>query len=445
MQNRKRSSVAACLKIMAVMLSAGVIISCAAEKYSSSLTKIKHGKFRGTEINCKNLKTEGKLVVRSTPSSRQGTERRLPQPGTSSFLVRRKPETELSLIPRESEAELSFVYRLRGQGVEPAMLYVTTDQNLPDLPEGYEITLLALHEAATVKSDDLHRPAVIEEHIITGRALPSTSEVTLAKNDNKRDRPSRMTECLFYLAALSAAMIVLGAAAKTRSVTERVTLWAARNPWKARVVTAGMNIILGTAAFVFGAGLAEKGVHFSDPSKYLWTATFLSLALSYPLTKSRFQYLPFSKAHDLAMVLSAFLMLANAGNAGIDVRPSAFGLFSPVNTDRLVTEKTRATDRLQISNAYLLNAGQSMQTPEAETEKTTKGQRFVLTVLAILGCLVLTYLLIAACCGLWCNGMGALAVFLGVAGGAFIIWLMYKMIRAIYNPEKAQDNTAYYT
>jgi hypothetical protein len=445
MQNSNRPAVAACMKILAFMLSAGVIISCAAEKYSSSLTKIKQGKFRGTEINCKTLNTESKIVASTPYPRRRGTSRRLPQPGTSAFLVPRKPEAELSLIPRESEAELSFVSRWRGQRVEPALLYVITEQNLADLPESSEIILPELSEAAPAESDDLHRPAVIEEHIISGRALPATSKVTIAENNRKPDRPFRMTECLFYLAALSAGMTVLGAAAKTRSFSERVTLWAARNPWKARVVTAGMNVILGTAAFVFGAGLAENGVHFSDPSKYLWTATFLALALSYPLTKIRFQYLPFSKAHDLAMVLSAFLMLANAGNAGIDLRPSAFGLFSQVNTDRLVTEKAPAHERVQISNAYLLNAGQSMQTPETETEKTGKGNRFLLTVLAILGCLVLTYLLIAACCGLWCNGMGALAVFLGVAGGAFIIWLMYKMIRAIYNPEKTPENTVYYT
>jgi len=235
------------------------------------------------------------------------------------------------------------------------------------------------------------------------------------------------------MTALSAGLFLLAGFKKTHNYTAGITLWAARNPWKTRFLIGGMHIILGAAGFYFGKNLAAEGVHFSYLSKDIFLATFLTSALFYPLKGSSGRSIIRQKSHDLAMILSAFLLMVNAGNLDINMRPSLTGIIN-VRTNAQKNAFVSG-DKIQPAGQQLVIQAKQDETAAPQKEKTGKGKKIILNILVVLLSVALAFGLFMLCCGIWCNGMEVLAVLLGLVGGALLIWVLTKVLESINNPK----------
>jgi hypothetical protein len=287
-------------------------------------------------------------------------------------------------------------------------------------------------------------PFLVLKQEDTGNIVPdeSTNETGVSilnavRTDQTQKTPFRNRETFFLMMALLAGLIPLAAIKATPKLAANISFWAAKNPWKTRFMFAGIQIAMGTAGVLLGERLADNGVHFSDLSRDLLVGAFLTSSLLYPVKYSSIKFFKHSylrqKAFDLALALSGFMLMVNAGNdPGMRATLTKMvGLKSPVQQNM-----NMLNDHSQVSKQLLYYQNDKQIQDEQKLPKNKERNRENLyTILTVVAAIVLGFLLALGACGIYCNGMVGLAFLVGFGGGGLLIWLMILTIRSIRHPK----------
>jgi hypothetical protein len=137
-------------------------------------------------------------------------------------------------------------------------------------------------------------------------------------SDQSRKTPFRKSDTFILMMAVLAGLIPLAAIKATPKLAENISFRAAMNPWKTRFMFAGIQIALGAAGLLLGKRLADNGIHLSDLSRDLLLGAFLTSSVLYPVRNTSIKLIKHSylrqKAFDLALAISGFMLMVNAGN-----------------------------------------------------------------------------------------------------------------------------------
>lgn len=267
----------------------------------------------------------------------------------------------------------------------------------------------------------------------------SETIVASAKATDVPDRPVRepfgRSETSVLLMALLAGLIPFGVIKAKPNLAANISFWAAMNPWKTRLMFAGVNTGLIAGGWLLGENLADNGIHFSDLSRYLLMGTFLSSSLLYPLRNTSTRILKHSwskqKAFDLAVAVSGFMLMVNAGNDP-EVKATLSNMFS-LNESKQQYENTINDYGQAPKNLIYYDSSEIVQDDQrtAEEEKVNHRKKVGKTILFSLLAIFLGLLVAAAACGLSCNSMVGLAALTGIGGGVllilFTVWGMRKI------------------
>ena len=268
----------------------------------------------------------------------------------------------------------------------------------------------------------------------SGTSIPNTD-----KSEHPQKTPFHKTETFFLMMAILAGLIPLATIKANPDLAANISFWAAMNPWKTRFMFAGTQIALGTAGIMLGEKLADSGIHFSDLSRDLLVGAFITSSMLYPVKYTSIKLFKHSylrqKSFDLALAISGFMLMVNAGNDP-GIRAS---FTSMVNFKGHELQNVNVLDDQSPAPKQLLYYHNDKQLQDEQTapqnKETSRGLKILYTVLAALGILALGFLVAAAACGLSCNGMVGLAVLTGIGGGALVIALAVWLIKRIWHPK----------
>jgi hypothetical protein len=284
---------------------------------------------------------------------------------------------------------------------------------------------------AVLKKDDIIPNDSSDEVAVS---IPDT-----VKSDQSQKTPFHKSETFILMMAILAGLIPFAMIKATPKLSTNISFWAAMNPWKTRFMIAVTQIALGTMGFLLGEKLADNGVHFSDLSKDLLVGAFLTSSLLYPVKHTSIKLLKHSylkqKAFDMALVMSGFMLMVNAGN-NPELRASFTSMVNFKGHEQqnvnILNDHSQTSTRL----LYFHNDNQSQDEQTAPQKKEpSRGLKILYTVLAVLAALVLGCFVAAAVCGLWCNELYLLSVLAGVGGGGLIIWIAISAIKSIWHPK----------
>ena len=264
------------------------------------------------------------------------------------------------------------------------------------------------------------------------------SKQNAIKSDQSKRTPFRKSETFILMMAVLAGLIPLAAIKATPKLAENISFRAAMNPWKTRFMFAGIQIAMGITGVLVGKRLADNGIHLSDLSRDLLLGAFLTSSLLYPVRHTSVKLLKHSylrqKAFDLVLAISGFMLMVNAGNDP--------GMRASLT--RMVSFNSHEQQKINMLNAYnqppeqllYYQNDKQVQDEQAAAQKKEKTRKISLTILAVLGALVLGFLIAVAACGLACNGMEALAYVVGIGGGFLLITLAIWAIKSIWHPKQ---------
>jgi hypothetical protein len=259
------------------------------------------------------------------------------------------------------------------------------------------------------------------------------------KSDKSQETPFHKSETFILMMAILAGLIPLAAIKATPKLASNVSFWAAMNPWKTRFMFTGIQIALGTAGVLLGERLADSGVHFSDLSRDLLVGAFLTSSMLYPVKHTSIKFFKHSylrqKSFDLALALSGFMLMVNAGNDP-GMRASLTNMVSFKGHEQqnvnMLYDHSQAPKQL----VYYQNDNQLQDEQTAPRHKeTSRGLKIFYTILAVLAALALGYLVAAGACAIYCNGMVGLAFVVGIGGGALLIAFAVWLIKSIWHPK----------
>lgn len=265
-----------------------------------------------------------------------------------------------------------------------------------------------------------------------GVSIPNT-----VKSDQSQKLPFHRSETFILMMAILAGLISLATIKVTPKLSADISFWAAMNPWKTRFMFAGTQIALVTAGILLGERLANNGIHFSDLSRDLLLGAFLTSSFLYPVKRTSIKFFKHSylkqKAFDLALAISGFMLMVNAG-ADPGMRASLTNMvnfkgYEQQNVNILHDQSQAPKQLLYYQNDKQLKDEQTAP----QNKETSRGLKILYTVLTALGILVLGFFVAAAACGLSCNGMVGLAFLTGIGGAGLLVGLAIWAIKSIWH------------
>ena len=265
------------------------------------------------------------------------------------------------------------------------------------------------------------------------------SVMNTVKSDQSQKTPFHKSETFILMMAVLAGLIPLAAIKGSPKLSANISFWAAMNPWKTRFMFAGIQIALGTAGVLLGEKLADNGILFSDLSRDLLLGTFLTSVMLYPVKHTSIKLFEHSylrqKTFDLALAISGFMLMVNAGNDP-GMRASFTNMVNFKGHEQQNVNMLNYNSQTPKQLLYYPNDKQLQDEQTApQIKETSRGLKILYTVLAVLAALVLGCLLAAAACGLSCNGMVGLAYLVGIGGGILLIGLAIGVIKSIWHPK----------
>ena len=244
---------------------------------------------------------------------------------------------------------------------------------------------------------------------------------------------------LVYVAALLVGLLSFFGLKYAPNLTATISSWAYMNPWKTRYIITGMHLTLGSSAFILGEKLADGGTYLPDLSKYLLMAVFFTSALLYPVRKSqsivfRYSYLR-QKAHDLATILSACMLMVYVGNHPSNQTFSLTGRTNSEGHNQYNIAPVNKSQSLYHPAFYQENVKPQDDSAVPQKKELTKAEKIAFTILSVLGFLLLAFGLVLLSCSIYCNGLEALAFVVGIGLGALLITSLVLVLRAIHRPK----------
>ena len=234
-----------------------------------------------------------------------------------------------------------------------------------------------------------------------------------------------------------------------QNFSRNLSHWASLNPWKTRFIITGIHILTGTAGIILGKKLAESATSFSDISKNLTVAIFLTTALLYPVRKApgklfKHTYLR-QKTHDLALFLTGFILMVNVGNHYSKLMPSFASIFDAKNLSK--QNELPAVNTIQSPTQLMFYQSESQiqkELPVPHHKGSGIGVKILLTVLALAAACGLGYGLAVLSCSIACSGSEGFAALVGIVGGITIIGLLIWALKSIFKPKPKRISSVSY-
>jgi hypothetical protein len=275
---------------------------------------------------------------------------------------------------------------------------------------------------------------------VTMTERPSAKPVPSVQQSGKQIHqgkiPFHKRESSILLMALLAGVIPFVVLKSNPKLAAEISFLAAMNPWKTRLIFAGLDTGLMVSGLLLGAKMADSGIHFSHISRYLLMGVFLTSTLLYPVRSASSKLLRRTymkqKSFDLALAVSGFMLMVNAGNDP-SVR-SDIQRLAGFRDNELQYGVNAQTEGQKHFLLFQTDKQQQNDQTASDQDKSEHTRKVIGTILISLLAVVLTFLLAAGACGLACNDMTGLAYLVGIGGGGLLIWLTILAIRRLWRP-----------
>lgn len=323
-------------------------------------------------------------------------------------------------------------------------------KKLPDLAEPKAIIINPSQEDILsainkVNNESGYSYVALKQEVIADimpNESPDETRVSITgtvKSEQSQRTPFHKRETFILMMAILAGLIPISMIRVTPGLAANISFWAAMNPWKTRFMFAGLQVALGTTGVLLGEKFADNGIHFSVLSRDLLLGAFLTSSLLYPVKHTSIKLFKHSylrqKAFDLALAISGFMLMVNAGNDPV-LRASLTNMVNFKSHEqqnvKMLNDQSQAPKQLLYYQNY--KQVQDEQTASQYKEPSRKLKIFY-TVLAVLAAIGLGFLVAAAACGLSCNGMVGLAYVVGIGGAGLVIAFAIWLIKSIWHPK----------
>jgi hypothetical protein len=481
------------LKMSLLILFAFIISSCATNriqytKADNNLSTIKSGKYKKQELNCtfpkSHFSSNKNKSVRLVQSNKRLSAR-------FAFHIERKKKFNSSSIKNSSKNNMNSEELISGLGKS------LNSKQMPDGKLNKVMSLQNVHGSGYIKIDHsepyyLHGSFQLineredfsninrflsDDKLHTVKQTYDTNFFTLTslkqeeqenitdkkisiksgepdykpvKNEHSRKQPFHRNENTVFLMTLLAGCLSLIGLKSAPDFSRNISHWATINPWKTRFLITGIHVLTGTAGIILGKKLADSGTHFTELSKNLSIAIFLTSALLYPVRKSptelfKHTYLR-QKTHDLALFLSGFMLIVNVGNHYSELNPSFASLLGTRNFKQ--QQEHVSSNNIQVPNQLVFYKSENQsQDGSSVVQKKELGDwaKFFLTILAIAVACGLGYGLAVLSCSIACSGSQGLAALVGIGGLIGIIALLFWALRSIFSSKHKETKVSYQT
>ncbi|MFZ9387554.1 MAG: hypothetical protein ACO25B_06705 [Chitinophagaceae bacterium] len=233
----------------------------------------------------------------------------------------------------------------------------------------------------------------------------------------------------------------------------KLSFWASRHPWGARVIIVLSLIMLNIIAVLTGLLLLDMGIHLPLAFILSGAALFGFSYIFYPrVSGKRSRTYQWQKTMDILLAAACFIMIAYLGNHPDQVfrYKSPLGPVSatvPFNPDDSLKKAYKPirefSANMKGEDGKLLKWKERKKLLKEQvraikgTQDLSRKEQAGLIILSILVAAGLLYLVGALACTLSCNGSDAAAVIVGVGGAALIIFLLFVVIRKISQRQKS--------
>ena len=242
---------------------------------------------------------------------------------------------------------------------------------------------------------------------------------------------------------------------------KHLSIWAKKNPRKARLIIIVSHVLILLLAWFTGSNISGLSETLPGYLKIIFVLVFIIAAFSYPvkkdlsIAKSGFSYAK-QKTCDFLLALSTFGMVTGIAASG----EVSFGSLSPLyaNTPSAINSNKKDPTAEQILASLKYRDKSTLTRLEkrilkAEFKKQLKiwtlakisgnkeeGGNAGLLILAIVGAVGLFYLVAALSCSLSCNGSDAAAIVVLILGTAAIVLGLLAVIRSLKRKRKRTES-----
>jgi hypothetical protein len=228
-----------------------------------------------------------------------------------------------------------------------------------------------------------------------------------------------------------------------------ISIWAKNHPWPARFIIAISHVMLIAMAYSTGILTASFEIYISPSIMIFFCIVFCITCIIYPIkgvTKGFFRHSYVrQKAADFIIVLTTFLMFTSAFNE-LCFSPEAIYWKAKPRVVRIVNKTSEVRENAfptmkevkQAMKKFKKQVRMDMKTAKKrlQQDQGSKGQKIVLTLLAVVGAFILFVLLGSLSCTLSCNGHEGLAFAVFFVGLIALISLSVIAIKAIWKKKK---------
>jgi hypothetical protein len=224
---------------------------------------------------------------------------------------------------------------------------------------------------------------------------------------------------------------------------KRISLWAKRHKWSARLLVIIINILLIALAVNVGDLLQQLGIVFPALSITLCSIVCAILFVLYPVGE-RVSYHR-RKIFDILVGGSSFILVLCISNSSTVITPNVTAhaavyvrpVVSPSAHPVLEFIKIiQSTDVAKLSNRQKLKLLKEQFKRIKKDKSVSDGDKGPLVALSILVALALLYGLAALSCSIACSGSGALAWLVFLGGTTLIVLLLVRTIKRINSGKK---------
>ena len=237
---------------------------------------------------------------------------------------------------------------------------------------------------------------------------------------------------------------------------KQLSLWARKNPRKARLIIIVSHLLILLLAWFTGREISALSDELPGYLKIIFVLVFIIAAIIYPV-KSKPGYLyAKQKTCDFLLALSTFGMVTGIAASG----EISFGSLSPLyaSTPSAINNNKKDPTAEQILASLKHRDKSSLTRAEKRILKTEfkkqlkiwtfakitgnkeEGSKAGLVILAIIGAVGLFFLVASLSCSLSCNGSDAAAIVVLLLGTAAIVLGLLAVLRAIKKKKRKPEN-----
>lgn len=236
---------------------------------------------------------------------------------------------------------------------------------------------------------------------------------------------------------------------------KQVSLWARNHQWKARITMIIAWIILTALAIFIGTTLTGLNITLSSTTLLIIVATFFATVFYYPSRSQKTfhgsnTFYIRQKICDFLLAVCSFYMILYSANKPNTIFQESDNIYAASIEPSLAKDSSAKTYRSIKEFSISIKDADGKMLKWKERKKLLKqqvkaikrssdlsnGEQALLIVVSILVALGLFLLVASLACSLSCNGSGAAAVLVMLAGTGLIVFLLVLAIRGIQGKKK---------